>query len=332
MNLTSLLLAFVLAAVAAALATRALVGWLTVRALDLPNARSMHTQPTPRGGGLVFAAIVLAMHAALLLQGRLPAAGWWWWLAAAAFAALGWMDDLRPRSVGLRLALQGLIASVFVLGFAAPFAVLYPAWAALTVLAIVAVIWAVNATNFIDGADGYCASQAMAQALAGAALLLAREEGAAALLACTLAGACGGFLVWNKPRARVFMGDVGSYFLGFEFAAFALYGGSTGGSPWVWLILGTPVIADATLTLLRRMLRGEALTSAHRTHAYQQLLLGGWSPRQLLVALVASNALAWWPLAVLAERKLLAPPAAALLAYSLAGIMWYFATRRAARS
>ncbi len=333
MTVTGLLAAFVLAALLTALLTRALLGWLGARMLDHPNARSMHTQPTPRGGGVVFAGVVLAVHATLLWRTDIPIVGATWWLAGAAFAVLGWLDDRHSRSASLRLSLQSLIASAYVITFLAPPIQLTPLWGNLLVggMAIVSMVWLVNATNFIDGADGYCATQSMMQAVAGAIILLALGEHSAAFLALALGGSCAGFLRWNWPRAQVFMGDSGSYFLGFEFTALALYATSKGASAWTWLILAAPIVGDASLTLLRRMVKGARLTEAHRTHAYQQLLLTGWTPRQLLGALIASNVVIWWPLAALAETRVLPPPSAALIAYALAGIMWHFATRRTAR-
>lgn len=321
-------------ALATALLTRALLGWLTRHAPDVPGARSMHSRITPRGGGLAFAAVVLLVQGVLTGATAAPQTTWPGWLAALAFAAIGWMDDRRSRSVRLRLGLQALVASLYALAEAAtlmPGAPLAARVGAGVVLAF-GVMWMVNLSNFLDGADGYCATQSMLLALAGALLLVTLGAEVAAVLALAMAGACAGFLVWNRPPAQLFMGDVGSYFLGFEAVVLTACAIKAGGSLWPWLILAAPFVVDATLTLARRAARGAALGEGHREHAYQRLLLGGWSARRLLAALAISHLCLWWPLAALAVHAAQFAPWLTLLAHVLAAIMWHLANRRASRS
>ena len=141
-------------ALATALFTRALLGWLARHAPDLPSARSMHSRVTPRGGGLAFAAVVLLVQAVLTGTAEPPQTSWPGWLAALGFATIGWMDDRRSRSVRLRLGLQTLVATLYVL---AEIATLMPgahvaARAVAGMVLVLGVMWMVNLTNFLDGA------------------------------------------------------------------------------------------------------------------------------------------------------------------------------------
>lgn len=291
--------------------------WLLRAAvLDHPNARSLHQVPTPRGGGLAIAGVVGLAHGLIGIwlgaTGVLEVRTFVVWTAVAlAFATLGWLDDRQPRSARARLLVQATLATAFVVsaGVALPHGIaaaggemwpwawtwVWPVGAALA--AILIIVWTVNLYNFMDGADGFAALQALCT-LAGALLVPAVVVTAPVmLLSATLAGGVVGFLCWNRPPARLFMGDVGSYFIGFELAALALLEHNGGGRPLVWLILFLPFALDATLTLLRRLLRGERWWTAHRSHAYQRLLLGGWSVHRLLTALALLNVLVCWPLA-----------------------------------
>lgn len=293
--------------------------------LDVPNERSLHTIPTPRGGGLAIAVTVSAVHAACLGAGWLPLAGGSaWGLAAALLAALGWMDDHRPLPARSRFLVQ------LGLGWAA-LAAMGPGVAAPGAAAVLAggilLTWFVNLYNFMDGADGLAAAQGI---VAGATLgLCAALDGDAgtAVAALALAGASGGFLVWNRPPARIFLGDVGSYFLG---GYLGLLGAATlarGGAPWPWLIVLASFVTDATLTLCRRMLRGERWWTAHRTHAYQRLVTSGWSHARLARAFLALS-LGLSALAVAARAWPASAPWLALCAYGSTVTIWAMVLRR----
>lgn len=238
--------------------------------LDLPNARSSHVTPTPRGGGLAIVGAACLASAALFLASGLD------WRAVAAcwgpglmVALVGYVDDRRGLSQGIRLLVH-LGAAALTVALTWPWPALPPV---LAVAAVVGIAWMINLYNFMDGIDGLAGSEAVF--VFGAAAVLVWLTGGSpawvALLAAS-ASACAGFLWWNWPPARIFMGDAGSGFVGFLVAAFALLTWRDGQlHPTVWLILASLFVADASVALLRRMLRRERWYAAHRSHAYQWL-------------------------------------------------------------
>ncbi len=273
-----------------ALVTSAACALVLLRAgllpMDLPNERSSHRRPVPRAGGL---AIWAGWGAALLAAGR---GGAWLW-PALTLAAVSLVDDHRGLPVVLRLPVHLLAALAFVL------ACLPDAPWALQGALVIAAIWMLNLFNFMDGADGLAASAALLgfSSLALASLL-AGDDAFFGVLA-SLAAACLGFLWLNWSPAKVFMGDVGSIPLGFLAAALGIDGWARGA--WFWwlpVLVFLPVIADATVTIIRRTLRGERIWRAHREHAYQTLIRHGWSHRRVagsyaaLAAGCAASALA----------------------------------------
>lgn len=235
---------------------------LARRLLDEPGERRSHTIATPRGGGIaIVAAMLLAMALAPIgvspLLPRWPLA-----IGLLLVASVGWIDDHRPLSPTLRLVVHALAASC--LGASA-----WAAGAGLVVViasALLAVVL-INVWNFMDGIDGLAASQALLVAL-GCALLAGK--GGAAWLPLALAAACAGFLPFNLPRARIFLGDVGSGALGYLLAV--LVTAQAAREPQGALLLLIPLSAflvDATLTLGRRVLRRERWWLPHTQHAYQ---------------------------------------------------------------
>ena len=258
-----LLLHFAGAAVGTWLARRyALKGDL----VDQPGERRSHTVPTPRGGGIAIVAMVLTASAILGLQ----SAGDHWLLWGFApgllmVAGIGWWDDHRPLSPGLRLGVHAVAGALLALGI----------WSATgdAVLAVVAFLLAmglVNVWNFMDGINGLAASQALLAALAYAALM--PGGGGLPWLAWGLFAACAGFLPFNFPRARIFLGDVGSGALGYVLAALAatsMAASPRDGMPLVLLPLCL-FLVDAGFTLAWRMLRGEHWWTPHVSHLYQQ--------------------------------------------------------------
>ena len=266
--------------------------------VDLPGERRSHTRPTPRGGGL---AIAVALLVAVLLTGSPP-----WWpgmVAVAVLAMLGWFDDRAELHPAARLAAQFAVAAfgLWWLGPVTTVAVLDHSlhWPWLwTPLAGIAVVWLINLHNFMDGSDGLAAMQGIWSGLAFAVILLVNEMAGAASFALAMAGGFAGFLLWNRPPARVFMGDVGSLALGGGVAMLALVGAASGSvSVWVSLILTSVFVVDATATLARRVARGERWYTAHRQHAYQQMIVAGWSHGQVLVLYAAINLLLVLPAA-----------------------------------
>lgn len=284
----------------------ALLSWLlvgTVRRyalrralLDQPTARSSHRVPTPRGGGLgLVAAALIAMLAAVGGQLRAPLliglAG------AVLITAVGWADDHRSLSVRVRLSTHcaaGLLLLPLAL-WPAP----VPAW-----LPLLAGLWwvfwtvsAINVVNFMDGIDGLIGSQAL---IFGAHLAWrGASGGSAAVLGFAMAGAAAGFLLWNWPPAKIFLGDVGSGALGFLCVLGGVLLLREGRESLVAAYL--PLYAlflDGTVTLVRRLLRGERVSEAHRSHLYQRLANGGWGHARVTM-LYAGVALVALPIAAL---------------------------------
>lgn len=277
--------------------------------VDVPNARSSHAAPTPRGGGL---AVVLVLSAgALLLQlfGVLGTPLMWALEGGLAVAAVGFADDRRSVSPALRLAVHFAAAlwALYWLGGLPPLRmgnqVLSSGWLGY-VLGALGMVWAVNLFNFMDGLDGIAASEAIFIALAGAYLSLAMGcSVGVALAALLLAAACGGFLLWNWPPARIFLGDVGSGYLGYAVVVLAVAAARDNPAAlWVWLILGGAFFVDATVTLVRRAGRGKRVHEAHRSHAYQHLAALWGSHRRVTLTFAAVN-LGWLlPLAAAGAR------------------------------
>lgn len=270
--------------------------------LDHPGERRSHKVPTPRGGGI---GIALAWGVAWLVAPwllQVPVT-----LAAAVLAGLllvggvGFVDDHRALSAWWRLAAHVAAGALIAVALAANGAL---PWQAL--FALVAVPVLVNVWNFMDGIDGLAASQAALVALAVA--LLSGMASAGAVLALVLVAACAGFLPMNFPRARIFLGDVGSGTLGYAIAvqASVLVWSDVGGAGLlpVLLLPLSAFLVDATLTLAWRIVRGETWWTAHVQHSYQQLafsfadhrpvtlLYGAWTACALLLAVVAASQVA----------------------------------------
>jgi Fuc2NAc and GlcNAc transferase len=256
--------------------------------LDVPNARSAHSRPTPRGGGI---GIVVAVLAAWVAAGALGWVGWRLIIGVggggAAVALIGWLDDRKGLGQLPRLAVQ-VAASLWCLYWALP-AVLSasPWWPA---VAVGVIVWGTNLYNFMDGIDGLAGSEALVVAAAAAGFSYVAGASEMAIVSTAVAGAATGFLRWNWSPARVFMGDVGSGFLGFTLAALAVISPSLGGPPHsVWAILLAVFWFDATVTLIRRVLGREPWYQPHRSHAYQRAALGGVGHRATALAIVGLN-------------------------------------------
>ena len=258
---------------------------LARRLVDQPGARRSHAVATPRGGGI---AIVLAAFVALAaLAARAPT-----WVpqltlissGLLATALIGWIDDHRPLSPWLRLGIHVIASALLGVAVVAGGGGLWQAGFAFSAALVLVNVW-----NFMDGIDGLAASQAM---LAAGCLALASGSGLAWWLGWAVAAACAGFLPFNFPRARIFLGDVGSGALGYLLAVIAAFGfEATPAQAWILLPL-SPFLLDAALTLWTRMVRGERWWTPHVQHLYQRLARGWQGHPSVTVAYAAYLALA----------------------------------------
>ncbi|PLW87511.1 glycosyl transferase [Halioglobus japonicus] len=265
--------------------------------LDQPNERSSHTLPTPHGGGVA----MLTAFAAGLAIGHVMGVAWegpYLILAGGALLLMlvGVVDDLLSLSARLRFALYSGVALM------AANALLAPAgghWLVQLVAAF-ALLWMLNLYNFMDGIDGIAALQAVSVCVAAALLSWFYAGDLQFLSFClVLAAAQVGFLCWNWPPARLFMGDAGSVPTGFLLGGLALLGAVEGALPLAcWAILLALFVTDASYTLLARMLAGERFTEPHRQHAYQRLSRHWGSHLPVDILLLAINGLWLFPLAL----------------------------------
>ncbi len=260
---------------------------------DRPNARSSHTEPTPRGGGLALVPLLLAAWAAWFLWTGDAPTGFWAVLSGAIVLVLvSLTDDLRGLPAGLRLAVQAAAVVIGLSGLAGAGAVfqgLLPP-AVDVVLAGLIWLWFVNLFNFMDGIDGISGAEALSIG-AGLALfaLFAADSVHLLVLSVTLVAAALGFLAWNWPPAKVFLGDVGSIPLGYLLGWLLLSTAAQG--QWAAaLILPCYYLADATLTLGARAFRGAKVWQAHREHFYQRAVQGGLTHRAVVLCMLACNA------------------------------------------
>lgn len=283
-----------------------------LRVMAAPNARSSHTMPTSSGGGV-------GIVAGGALAGLSTALSTPWptllvLVLGLAMAAVGFFDDRKPIPAAYRLAAQlalaGIMAALCIPAtqLAAGLGLPLPA-VMLILLAIFGTVYWVNVFNFMDGIDGIAASQA-AYMLAGAALLAAiaqpmlLDQAFFWWLVATAAAAAA-FLGLNWAPAKIFMGDAGSYFLGFIIAFFVLATVALGWlTLWQWLILAALFVADATVTIVRRLQLRERLFEAHRRHAYQRLSRRWKSHRKATGLYIGINLLWLLPMALVAGDRL----------------------------
>ena len=303
-----------LAALVSILVTRLVWSYAQKRLLDRPNERSSHQIPTPRGGGLGLVAglLVAGSASSLLLEGCSGAA---LLIPIAVMAVLGWWDDHASLSARLRLVAQFALVASLAWMMGPPAVVILGPWQMaippllLAVILVIGGVWLVNLTNFMDGIDGIAGVQGVVGCLGLALMLPASADPLTETVRIILfagSGACAGFLRWNWPPARIFMGDVGSTTLGLIFTLGVVAGLRAGIAVEVLLLPLMPFIADASCTLARRAWRGERLSQAHRSHLYQRLARH-WSSHLAVTLLYGGLAVFGLGLA-LATRQSLLPP------------------------
>ena len=252
------------------------------RLLDQPNVRSCHQKPTPRGGGFVFVllAALASVFAAATSSGVVV-------LISLPLAVVGLLDDRFNLPSGLRYSVQ--LCTAFVLSVVSPLVFGLTSafglflWLPVLVVVVIAITAFINFTNFMDGLDGLVAA-CMLVVLGSAAIQFSLPWPIWAL-----EGGMLGFLFWNWSPAKVFMGDVGSTFLGATFAGLLLQSPSWMDA-FAFLLVATPLLGDACLCVLRRLFAGHSVLQAHRLHLFQRLHQAGWSHQRVTVLYVASTA------------------------------------------
>ncbi|MEW6220514.1 MAG: glycosyltransferase family 4 protein [Thermodesulfobacteriota bacterium] len=278
-------------------ALSAAITWLMasrVRILDIPNQRSSHSQPTPRSGGVAIVLTFLVGLAAIFLWGdRTPIGRPYFqgFLAASMIVALiSFADDVRPRPLLVRLAVQtaaslavlaaGIVIDEIGFPWQGTIALGWLAWP----VSLLWILGLTNAFNFMDGLDGLAAGVAVLVSLLFALITLSQGSTFVYITCYAVAAGALGFLAFNFSPARIFMGDVGSAFLGFVFATLAIIAARYDHSHTSFFVMPLLVMGflfDTAFTLIRRWRAGEKVTEGHRSHLYQLLARSGWSHRQV---------------------------------------------------
>jgi UDP-N-acetylmuramyl pentapeptide phosphotransferase/UDP-N-acetylglucosamine-1-phosphate transferase len=257
--------------------------------LDHPNDRSLHDQPMPRGGGLaILIAIIVCGTIVILLS---PASSLLWiGLGILIVASVSFIDDRHAVPPLYRFVAHAAAAVVLLYGGFILQRLLIPGvsweWSSIVgaIVSALFIVWMINLYNFMDGMDGFAGGMAVLGFGAFAAMGWMAGHGTFFAISLIIVAASAGFLIFNFPPARIFMGDVGSSTLGLLAAALSLWGAREGVFPfWVAVLVFSPFIMDATVTLIRRLLRREKVWQAHKTHYYQQLVQAGWGHRKTVL-------------------------------------------------
>ena len=257
--------------------------------LDIPNERSSHRNPTPRGGGLII--VLICLTAFLFLNLRSPIInGWNYLLGATLVAAISWLDDIFSINIFWRFVVHSFAAIIFLFGDTTLFIPFYGklefVWIE-RVIWFLWIVWLVNAYNFMDGIDGIAGMQALTAGIAWSVLLYLGGAENLSVYPLLIAVSANAFLLHNWQPAKIFMGDVGSAFLGYTFAVIPLLAqnqsftvSKIGYEYQNWLLAGLIFayffVFDSVLTFFRRLLKGEKVWKAHRSHLYQRMVQKNW--------------------------------------------------------
>lgn len=252
----------------------------------VPNERSLHDEPTPHGGGLVIFIICIAAYPAISYY-AVNTFSWGYFVGACVIGIVSYVDDLRHLSFTLRLVAQAVAAALLIADLdtwhGITMAGLHLGWWGY-LLTFLWIVWMVNAYNFMDGIDGLAGLQGVIAGLGWVALALMLQIPALYLFGIVIAASTLGFLIKNWPPATIFMGDVGSAFLGYTFAALPLLARHMASASWDLLPIAAVLfvwffIFDSLLTRVRRLARGENVLAPHREHLFQRLVFSGLSHR-----------------------------------------------------
>ena len=265
--------------------------------LDRPNDRSSHKIPTPRGGGVIFFVGWFLLLGFLRYIDYVSTEVAIYFLPVIIVGLIGFWDDHKGLSSETRFFFQ-ILAAIAFLFLLSEGGMLVQDWLPWSIplplcflFLVMGIVWFINLYNFMDGVDGFAATQAVFIFGISSYLLYTLQAYELSVLGVGLCALLVGFLTWNWPVARIFMGDCGSYFLGFLVIAYALLSHKYFNVPLsIWIILTGPFWFDATITLLRRIIARENWRQAHRSHAYQRMIQSGWSHQRVLLCLIALNA------------------------------------------
>jgi len=308
-----------------AIATRQLVAHShRLSTLDVPNERSSHLTPTPRGGGIAFVAASLVGFLLLLLNKDLDRVDLLALCCAGVIVAIaGYLDDRQKISgATIRLVLHAIGAIVLVVEIGFPSQISLFNWtvnAGLigSILGVLYLVWLLNLFNFMDGTDGIAASEAIFVCVAGAILnYRALSDTNSSAVAIVLAASTFGFLLYNWSPAKIFMGDVGSGYLGIVVGGISLMAAKQQHELlWVWIILLAVFVSDATVTLIHRLLRKQKPHVAHRSHAYQHLAIRFNSHAKVSLIVLAINVVWLLPIAFLVADNQIPGTTGVVIAY-----------------
>jgi UDP-N-acetylmuramyl pentapeptide phosphotransferase/UDP-N-acetylglucosamine-1-phosphate transferase len=287
----------------------------------IPNERSLHNIPTPKGGGIAITLTWYAGITILFFSGVIERNLYFAMLSGIALAIVSLVDDIKGLSPSVRLIvhfLTAILAFYFLhglrplvmpeLNFNYNF-IIYP-------LAIIGMVWFINLFNFMDGVDGFASVEVIA--ISAVLFIMSWNVITVLLIACV-----GGFLCWNWPKAKIFMGDVGSTQLGFILVVLGIYFHNTFEfSILNWIMLTSPFWFDATLTLFRRWRNKEKLSEAHRKHVYQRIVQAGFSHEKVNFFLILINLLIISLIVIYREMKILQIPI-----FGLSLLLFYMITR-----
>jgi Fuc2NAc and GlcNAc transferase len=301
--------------------------------MNVPNFRSSHSVPTPQGGGLAFVISFLLFVPILAVLSDLPWPEVWAFMGSGILVSMiGFADDHGHVAIHWRLLAHffGATWVLFWLGGCPPLSILGfiidPSLLS-NILAVFYLVWLLNLYNFMDGIDGLSTIETMTVCI-GAALLLAPQSTSQSIwiIPLVLVASVSGFLFWNFPLAKIFMGDVGSGFLGLTLGIFSIQ--TAWVSPhmfWVWIILLGVFIVDASLTLLCRLTKGEKIYRAHNNHIYQIAARHYNSHKAISLSIGLINLIWLFPIAYLTSNQWIDVLPALVIAYTpLVGLFFYF--------
>ena len=284
-----------LAVVAAFVVAAAFTGWIVSRGgtrwlVDTPNERSLHHRPVSRAGGIAILAGLAAGFVVVAFV-EVPASRYGWVLAGALIVgSISFADDVRRISPAVRLLLHLAAAACVVPAGLAGERIVLPGAAldlgatAGTALTVLFVAWVVNLYNFMDGMDGFAGGMTVIGFTTLAVLCAQRDAAMLVGAGLVVASASLGFLLFNFPPAKIFMGDLGSSLLGYLCAVMMLCAERSASVPlWISILVFSPFVVDASVTLVRRIVAGERPWRAHRSHFYQRLVRLGWGHRKTVV-------------------------------------------------